>query len=77
MNRDRNLLQIGADAAAEEPGPRICVCMKVHRETLRQAFLAGARSVEDLREATRAGGGCGTCRVDLIELLVEWGGEEP
>ena len=61
-----------ADATAEDRGPRICVCMKVHAETLRVAFRDGARSLEKLSEATRAGTGCGTCRMDLIELLRQW-----
>ena len=54
---------------AEDLGPRICVCMKVHVETLLQAIRDGALSVEALREATRAGTGCGTCRTDLEQLL--------
>lgn len=54
---------------AEDLGPRICVCMKVHVKTLLRAIRDGALSVEDLREATRAGTGCGTCRTDLEQLL--------
>ncbi len=64
------------DAATEDQGPRVCVCMKVHVSTLRRAFRAGARTVEELSQATRAGTGCGTCRMDLMELLRQWEGED-
>ena len=51
--------------------------MKVHEKTLSRAIEAGARSVEKLRLATRAGTGCGTCRTDLEELLRQHGIEDP
>ncbi len=47
--------------------------MKVHRDTLIRAIRAGHDDVEALREATRAGTGCGTCRSELIALLAEVG----
>jgi assimilatory nitrate reductase catalytic subunit len=59
------------DGDMAEDGPRICVCMKVPLEILLRAIRDGARSVEDLGEATRAGTGCGTCRTDLEQLLRE------
>ena len=59
------------DGMPEGEGLRICICMKVHARTLRLAVRAGARSVEDLGETTRAGTGCGTCKTDLQELLDE------
>ena len=43
--------------------------MKVHEATLYRAIQAGARTAEALRDATRAGMGCGTCRIDLTKLL--------
>lgn len=55
----------------ERADPRICYCMKIHREELVAAIAAGARSVEDLREQTTAGTGCGTCRSELLALLRE------
>ena len=45
--------------------------MFVHEATLRRAIERGARSVRDLQDATRAGTGCGTCRMDLQRLLDE------
>ena len=69
-------MQAKLDATPQDQGPRVCVCMKVHARTLRRAFRAGARSVEELSQATRAGTGCGTCRMDLLELLRQWEGED-
>jgi NAD(P)H-nitrite reductase large subunit len=54
-----------------EDDPRICFCMRVHEQELRTAIRAGADTVEKLRDTTRAGTGCGTCRIDLIALLDE------
>ena len=51
--------------------PRVCYCMKIHREELAAAIAAGARTVEALRQATTAGTGCGTCRSELLGLLRE------
>jgi assimilatory nitrate reductase catalytic subunit len=51
--------------------PRICYCMKIHREELVAAVAAGARTVEELRKTTTAGTGCGTCRSELLALLRE------
>jgi len=51
--------------------PRICYCMKIHREELAAAIAAGAHTVEALRQATTAGTGCGTCRSELLGLLRE------
>ncbi len=51
--------------------PRVCYCMKIHRNELEAAVAAGARTVEALREATSAGTGCGTCRSELLALLRE------
>jgi bacterioferritin-associated ferredoxin len=51
--------------------PRVCFCWRVHRQRLRAAIERGAETLADLAEATRAGTGCGTCRVDLIAMLRE------
>ena len=51
----------------------ICHCMSVDRRTIEAAIAAGATTVEDLQDATRACTGCGTCRWDLLELLARSG----
>jgi NAD(P)H-nitrite reductase large subunit len=55
---------------------KICYCMRVHEATLRRAIAAGARDLHTLAAWTRAGTGCGTCRIDLLELLRAAGGAE-
>ena len=58
--------------ATDDPeNPRICYCMKIHRQQLVSAIAAGAHTVEMLRQATTAGTGCGTCRSELLALLRE------
>ncbi len=47
----------------------MCHCRKVTRNELERAIREGARTVGDLTDATRAGSGCGTCRIDLIAML--------
>ena len=47
----------------------VCYCMKITRSSLERAIQAGAQSLEQLMLQTRAGTGCGTCRMDLLELL--------
>ncbi len=58
-------------ARPTDDDPRICYCMKVHKKTLLAAIAAGARTLSALQEHTRAGTGCGTCRIDLLQLLAE------
>jgi NAD(P)H-nitrite reductase large subunit len=43
--------------------------MKVHARTIELAIEQGARTVDELRERTRASSGCGTCRPDLEAML--------
>ena len=43
--------------------------MRVRRSTLVAAVASGAATLEALQAATKAGLGCGTCRIDLLELL--------
>ncbi len=58
------------NAAADDEDPRICFCMHVHTRALVEAISAGAVTLAALAEQTRAGTGCGTCRIDLLELIL-------
>lgn len=49
--------------------PLVCFCMRVRQSTLVEAIARGAHTLEALQAATRAGMGCGTCRIDLLALL--------
>ena len=55
--------------AGDPDDPRICFCMRVHRNALIAAIEAGADTLDALGNRTRAGTGCGTCRIDLLGLL--------
>jgi bacterioferritin-associated ferredoxin len=45
--------------------------MLVGLATIRTAIDAGAESIAEIQNVTRACLGCGTCRFDLYELLAE------
>jgi nitrite reductase (NADH) large subunit len=47
----------------------ICNCHKVTDVTIQHAVSKGARSVDAVGMATRAGTGCGSCRTDIARLL--------
>jgi bacterioferritin-associated ferredoxin len=49
----------------------ICVCKAVGERAVREAILAGARTVAELARATGASTDCGTCAEHLVELLAE------
>ncbi|MFO7177090.1 MAG: (2Fe-2S)-binding protein [Pseudomonadota bacterium] len=48
----------------------VCHCKRVCDRTIRQCVLEGARSVDQVGAACRAGTGCGGCR-PLVEALIE------
>jgi ferredoxin-nitrate reductase len=47
----------------------VCFCIGVRRGRLRQAIAAGATDLDALIKATRCCLGCGTCRIDVLDLL--------
>lgn len=49
----------------------ICNCLQVTRKTILEAIAKGARTVDDISEATQASTGCGGCRPDIEEILAE------
>jgi bacterioferritin-associated ferredoxin/formylmethanofuran dehydrogenase subunit D len=53
-----------ADEAA-----RVCDCNGVTRSRIVEAVLNGARSLQAVCDATRAGTGCGTCRVEVQGVI--------
>ena len=53
---------------AEEP-VRVCDCNGVTKARIVEAVLAGARSLQTVCEATRAGTGCGSCRPEVQAIL--------
>ena len=59
--------------ADSEDNPLICHCMVVDRDTICKAIAAGATSIEAVQDATYASMGCGTCRFEVQQLLLEAG----
>jgi bacterioferritin-associated ferredoxin/NifU-like protein involved in Fe-S cluster formation len=58
---------------AARHGPHLtCICFQVPTERIREAIRArGLTTVDQVKDATKAGSGCGTCRPDLVKLLRE------
>jgi ferredoxin-nitrate reductase len=57
-------------AAAPDPHATVCTCMGVVHEEITAAIdVLDLDSVEEIERNTRAGSGCGTCRVDLAAIL--------
>lgn len=49
-----------------------CTCFHVATDTIRGAIRdRRLRTVDEVREATKAGSGCGCCRPDVMKLLAE------
>lgn len=48
----------------------ICYCKNVDYVTIRKAMIEGARTIEEIKEMTGAGTGCGAC-VDKIQEILD------
>ena len=58
-----------APADRPDPGPQVCACMNVGRNTILATMDAGAASVEAVGAACAAGTSCGSCRPEIAALL--------
>lgn len=69
---ERAALLAGRPAGAgADPGPLVCACANVGAHQITRARRAGAATVDDITKATGAGGGCGSCRVEIASLIRE------
>lgn len=51
-------------------GEKICYCFEVYEKTIEQAVRAfGLRTVDEVKQATKAGCGCHTCHPEIEEIL--------
>ena len=50
-------------------GPLICSCFAVRRETIAACARDGARSVEEIGKALKAGTNCGSCRPEINRVI--------
>ena len=60
----------GADRP--DPGPTICACMNVGRNTLLAAANDVGADLEQVCTVTRAGTNCGSCRAEVAELIARF-----
>ncbi|HEV7885283.1 MAG TPA: (2Fe-2S)-binding protein, partial [Solirubrobacteraceae bacterium] len=73
------LFDLGAPApstsVAELPDDvQVCTCNGVTKGAIRSCVQEGARTMSAVTKATRAGGGCGSCKGQVLEIL-EWAAE--
>lgn len=47
----------------------ICTCKDVDYIGIRKAMIAGARTIDEIKEMTGAGTGCGGCIPEIEEIL--------
>lgn len=47
----------------------ICNCFDISQGKIEEAFDAGAKTVDEITNATYAGGGCKRCRALIQEVL--------
>ncbi|MEM6914062.1 MAG: molybdopterin dinucleotide binding domain-containing protein, partial [Pseudomonadota bacterium] len=52
-----------------DPGPIVCSCLGVGRNTIREAIKKGASNPTLIGECTGAGTNCGSCRSELRQML--------
>lgn len=61
-----------AETLEELMRPRkVCLCKGVSKEDLVRAIRGGAMTLSQLQKETLAGTGCGTCLVQVMEILQE------
>ncbi len=61
-----------AGADQPDPGPTVCACLNVGRNTLTDAIAAGVTSIDTLGDQTGAGTNCGSCRPEIGRLIAEF-----
>jgi NAD(P)H-nitrite reductase large subunit len=49
----------------------VCFCHGVPEPVIRQAIKDGAKTLEDVKKATRASTGCGGCTCEVERILAE------
>lgn len=67
---DLNVLAARPGADMKDPGPTVCSCMNVGRNTILDALPAnGSATVESICQTTGAGTNCGSCRSEIAQLI--------
>ena len=61
----------------EHDGELVCRCFGITDEQIRRAITENdLKTVEDVTNFTKAGGGCGECALDIEKILIELTGKE-
>jgi NAD(P)H-nitrite reductase large subunit len=55
----------------------VCHCHRICDRTIRESIREGARSIDEVGDACRAGTSCGGCRPAIAGLLQAQRAEEP
>lgn len=67
-----DILAARPGAGRPDPGPIVCSCMNVGRNTLLAAIADTGPDVERICAATGAGTNCGSCRPEIADLAVRF-----
>jgi nitrogen fixation NifU-like protein len=59
----------GRTGELKEDSREVCHCLNITEKDIETAFKKGARTWEQLQEATKMGTVCGKCKDDALELL--------
>ena len=67
------LIALAGRTAADQPdpGPTVCACFNVGRNTILDAISQGAGTVPAIGDKTCAGTNCGSCKPELAALLAQ------
>jgi nitrogen fixation NifU-like protein len=69
---DDYLAKTGRAGMLKEEATEICHCLGITDKDIENAFHNGARTWEDLQQATKIGTVCGGCKEKALELLHEF-----
>jgi nitrogen fixation NifU-like protein len=69
---DDYLAKTGRAGMLKEQAVEICHCLGITDKDIENAFTNGARTWEDLQQATKIGTVCGGCKTKALELLHEF-----
>ncbi|MDR1109056.1 MAG: iron-sulfur cluster assembly scaffold protein [Spirochaetaceae bacterium] len=69
---DDYLAKTGRAGLLKEAATEICHCLGITDKDIEAAFTQGARTWEDLQQATKIGTVCGSCKTKALELLHEF-----
>ena len=66
---DNYLEKTGRAGLLKGPSTEICHCLGITDKDIEDAFVKGARSWEQLQQATKIGTSCGGCKEKALELI--------